>query len=144
MSAIHDLKLLGALEAARRLGVGRPTLAKLLASGSLPGVRLDDRWYVDAHDFEEFAKTYKRPSRRPTHKPTGRNDASQRAIVTTLADWHEATAAEIAQAIELHPGNVRKHLVLMEKAGLTHRVDEGLWVLTDEGLASVPEQAKAS
>jgi len=147
MSAIHDLKLLSANDVGRELGVDRTVVSSLLRSGSLPGVLLTDRWYVEAGDLEEFARTYerpRRPSRKGTDQRTQRSEQSRRAIVATLADWNEATPAEIAQVIELHPGNVRKYLVLMEKAGLTQRVGEGLWALTDEGLASVPEQAQAS
>ncbi len=144
MSVAQELKLLSANDAARQLDVTRRVVVSLLTNGSLPGVLLADRWFVEARDLEEFAKTYK-PRRLPSRNGVDqRTEQSRGAIVATLADWHEATPAEIAQAIELHPGNVRKHLVLMEKAGLTHRLDDGSWVLTDEGLASAPRQAQAS
>lgn len=141
MSAIQDLTLLGTTDVARRLGVKRATVTELVARGSLPALRLADRWYVEASDLDAFAKTYT-PRKRTANSRNARN---RQAVMQTLADWHEATAAEIAQAVELHPGNVRKHLVLMEKAGLTARVGEGLWTLTAEGQTSLqPPQAQAS
>lgn len=144
MSAIQGLTLLGLNDARLRLGISRNTITRLVTDGSLPALRLDDRWYVEARDLEAFARTYQPRRNVPSQRRITRNDQSRIAVLATLADWQEATATEIAEAISLHPGNVRKHLALLEKAGATQRVGDALWSLTEAGMAMAPAQAQAS
>ena len=61
-----------------------------------------------------------------------------------LADWQEGTADELAVGVGLHPGNVRKHLVILEAAGIAEREDSGFWRLTDAGRRLYRKAAKAS
>jgi DNA-binding MarR family transcriptional regulator len=138
MSAIEGLQLLGLNDAARQLGVERATLTRLVRNGSLPGLRLADRWYVEARDLADFASSYK-PRRRT--RAAEKTSAAQAKIAATLADWQEATANELAVAVELHPGNVRKHLLLLQQAGKVQRDEEGLWSLTAAGWHSCAQHA---
>jgi excisionase family DNA binding protein len=43
-----------AVEAARRLGIGKSTLYEALARGEVPGLRIGGRWVVPRARFERF------------------------------------------------------------------------------------------
>lgn len=124
MSPTEDLVLLGLDEAAERLGFSRNKTRRLVVEGSLPAIRLVDRWYFRPEHLEAFAKSYVPP--RPGRKP-GRNQQNRAAIAARLEEWREATADELAVGTGLHVGTVRKHLLMLEKAGLAERDDDALW-----------------
>ena len=47
-----------------------------------------------------------------------------------LSDWGSASAEELAQVMQLHPGNARKYLAILAAEGRAQRQSDGQWVLT--------------
>jgi excisionase family DNA binding protein len=45
---------MSAVEAARRLGIGKSSLYEALARGEVPGIRIGGRWVVPRARFERF------------------------------------------------------------------------------------------
>jgi DNA-binding transcriptional ArsR family regulator len=111
--------------------------------GRLPARRLGQIWYVERNVLEEFAATYERRPRKPPQRRTSNTDSREK-VARLLAEWQSATADELAVGISLHPGNVRKHLVILAAAGVAERDHEGLWRLTAAGRRLQEEIAKAS
>jgi len=128
-------------DAARRLGVARGSLNHLVREGRLAAERVGPHWYVDPVVLDAFAQTYRPSNRRRTVRPV---NESREQVARLLADWQEATADELAIGVGLHPGNVRKHLVILEAAGVAERDDQAYWRLTEEGRRQYKEAAKAS
>ncbi len=135
--------LVGLPDAARQLGVSSKTVRELVRQRRLPARRLGQLWYVERQVLEEFADTYKPRRPRPAQRRTANSESRER-VARLLAEWQEATAEELAIGIGLHPGNVRKHLVILASAGVVDRDDEGLWRLTAAGRRLQEEIAKAS
>lgn len=132
-------QLLGLDQAAKQLGICVKSARQLVADDSLPAIRLADRWYVHADDVTEFARTWEPPRRaRPAPRPRPENP-NRIAIVLALADWERATAEELAIAVQIHAGNVRKNLALLEAAGLAERGGDGQWSLTPDGYRHAQE-----
>lgn len=44
-------------EIARRLGIGRLAVYKMLEQGVIPGIRLGRRWIVTRHAYEQWERT---------------------------------------------------------------------------------------
>jgi excisionase family DNA binding protein len=135
--------LVGLTEVARHLGVSSKSVRQLVHQGRLPARRLGPLWYVEHDVLEEFAKTYQPRRLKLTPRQTSNTD-SRAKVASLLAEWQSATADELAVGIGLHPGNVRKHLVILASAGVAERDDEGLWRLTAAGRRLQEETAKAS
>lgn len=135
--------LLGLPEVARRLGVQRGTVNQFVRNGRLPARRLGQLWYVERKVLEEFAETYEPRRLKRGQRQTSNTDSRER-VARLLAEWQAATADELAVGVGLHPGNVRKHLVILASAGVAERDDEGLWHLTPAGRRLQEEIAKAS
>lgn len=134
MTVSDDVELLSLPEVARRLGVSRAVVKGIVLGGSLPAVRTVDRWYVRREDLTAFADRFEAPKKRTkASRPPRRNEETRAAIAALIGEWQEATANELAVAVGIHPGNVRKHLVMLEAAGVAKRDDEGLWRLTQAG-----------
>lgn len=114
--------LVGLTEVARHLGVSSKTVRELVREHRLPARRLGQLWYVERDVLDEFAETYqpRRPKRSP--RQTSKTDSRER-VARLLAEWQSATADELAVGIGLHPGNVRKHLVILAAAGVAERDD---------------------
>ena len=135
--------LVGLTEAARHLGVSSKTVRELVHHGRLPARRLGPLWYVERQVLEEFAETYQPRRLKRSPRSTSNTDSRER-VARLLAEWQAATADELAVGIGLHPGNVRKHLLILASAGVAERDDEGLWHLTAAGRRLQEEIAKAS
>ena len=135
--------LVGLPEVARHLGVSSKTVRELVRLRRLPARRLGQLWYVDRDVLEEFAQTYQPRRPKPAQRRTTNTDSRER-VARLLAEWQSATADELAVGIGLHPGNVRKHLVILASAGVAERDHEGLWRLTAAGMRLQEEIAKAS
>ncbi len=135
--------LIGLPEVARRLQVSCATARTLVYRGRLPARRLGQLWYVERDVLEEFAATYERKRPKAVQRHTTNTDSRER-VARLLVEWQEATAEELAVGIRLHPGNVRKHLVILESAGFAEREDSGFWRLTDAGRRLYRKAAKAS
>jgi excisionase family DNA binding protein len=54
---MSDVIFVSIIEAARRLGVGRTSVFKLMASGRLKGVKVGRRTLVPVRALEDFAET---------------------------------------------------------------------------------------
>ncbi len=121
---------LGLPDAAGRLGIERSSLNRLVREGRIAAQRIGPHWYIDPAVLDEFASSYRPARHRRTRHPT---NESREQVARLLADWQEGTADELAVGIGLHPGNVRKHLVILEAAGVAERDDSGFWRLTEAG-----------
>ena len=135
--------LVGLTEVAQHLGVSSRSVRQLVHHGRLPARRVGPLWYVDRQVLEEFAKTYQPRRLKSAPRQTSNTDSREK-VARLLAEWQSATADELAVGIGLHPGNVRKHLVILASAGVAERDDEGLWRLTAAGRRLQEGTAKAS
>ncbi len=130
----QDCPVLGLPQAAEKLGVTRFRVGELVRAGVIPATLMSGRWFVHEDALVRFAESFHPPATvavRP--RPASRGERTRTAMARLLADWQEATADELAVPLELHPGNVRKHLVIMEAAGLASRDVKGAWRLTQDG-----------
>lgn len=109
----------------------RATVNDLVRCGRLPAERHGAHWRIDRGVFEEFAAKYVKPANAPARRPRGL-PASAPALLEFLAEFDSASAAELAPLLELHEGNVRKHLRLLEHAGLVRLRPDGEWELQPE------------
>lgn len=127
----HD-DFVGLPEVAERLGVHRATVNDMVRAGRLPATRDGAHWLVRRTDLDEFASTYVRPSNAPTPR-SGTLPSTAPEIMKLLAEFDSASALELTPLLSIHEGNVRKHLRLMEAAGLVTPGRDGQWRLTDRG-----------
>ncbi len=125
-----DVELVGLPEAATRLGLHRATVNAMVHAGRLPATRYGAHWFVRRPDLESFAQSYVRPPNSPwaPAKPSEPSPIRQQ-IVTLLTEWDEATVEELARVIDVHIGNIRKHLRFLEADGLAIRSVKGEWRL---------------
>ena len=121
-------EFVGLPEAAQRLGVHRATVNDMVIEGRLHATRDGAHWRIDRQELEEFAATYVKPRNAPPTRPRGL-PASTELITELLVEFESASAAELAPLLELHEGNVRKHLRLLEVAGKVRRRSDGEWEL---------------
>ena len=130
--------LVGLPEVAEVLGVHRATVNDMVRCKRLRAERRGAHWMVKKSDLDEFASSYVRPPNAPNRRSSALPPAAA-AILAFISDFGAASAGELAPLLELHEGNVRKHLRLMEVAGLVMRQADGQWHLTDkaEGTQSV-------
>jgi excisionase family DNA binding protein len=122
----------GLPEAADRLGVHRATVNGMVRSGRLPAHRDGAHWRIDREVFERFASTYIKPPNAPARRPRG-IPASAPALLELLREFGSASAAELAPLLDLHEGNVRKHLRLLEHDGQVRRRTDGEWEIRPRG-----------
>lgn len=122
-------------EAAGRLGLHRATVNDMVQSGRVRATRVGSHWYIERCELERFAASYVRPRNAPKRLP--REPVVEPEILERLRDWGEATVAELAVVIEMHEGNIRKHLCLAEAQGLAKRDDFGRWRLSPVATKSV-------
>ncbi|HMR94826.1 MAG TPA: helix-turn-helix domain-containing protein [Microthrixaceae bacterium] len=123
-------------EAARRLGVHRATVNDMVRSERLPAVRDGAEWVIDRAVFEAFAAAYERPKNAPPRQKRGELLATTESVLTWLRAIGPATVAELDQVVDLHEGNIRKHLLILEARSLAHRDRDGSWSLTEAGEAA--------
>jgi len=129
-------RLIGLPEVASRLGLHRATVNAMVQDGRLPAERIGPHWFIKQSVADRFADNYVRPKNAPRHRTTPQAGTEWQArLLRLLSDWHDATVAELATAIELHPGNIRKYLCLLEAEGWVRRDEYGSWVLTEAGQA---------
>lgn len=132
-----DETLVGLPEAARILGVHRATVNDMVREGRLAAGRDGARWMIRADDLERFAASYVRPPNAPPHRVRGGLLESSRSVLEWLAEFENASAVELAQVIDLHEGNVRKHLRILETKGLVDRRGDGSWHVTPRGAVAL-------
>ncbi len=120
--------LVGLPEAAQVLGVHRATVNDMVLSRRLRARRRRGHWYIERELLEQFASTYQRPSNAPPPRPARELAASAGEILNLLRQWGDATVAELDEVLDLHEGNIRKQLRLLEARGLVERLGDGRWV----------------
>jgi excisionase family DNA binding protein len=129
MATTVDSELLSLPEAAGRLGLHRATVNDMVQSGRIAATRVGPNWYIERGELEQFASSYQRPRNAPKRLP--RKPAVAPEILERLLEWGEATVAELALVIDMHEGNIRKHLCLAEAQGLAERDEFGRWRPTE-------------
>lgn len=127
----HPVQI-GLPEAARRLGLHRATVNDMVQSGRIAAQRVGAQWYIEEPDLDRFAAAYERPRNAP--RRPARSLLVSGEILDRLADWGEGSVQELAAVVDLHEGNIRKHLCIAEAQGLAQRDDSGRWSLTSGGL----------
>ncbi|HEX9993514.1 MAG TPA: helix-turn-helix domain-containing protein [Acidimicrobiales bacterium] len=133
MTAIEtEHATVGLPEAADRLGVHRATVNDMVRSGRLPAHREGAHWRIDRKALEQFASTYVKPPNAPARRPRGL-PTSAPALLKLLEEFGSASAAELAPLLDLHEGNVRKHLRLLEHSGQVRRRPDGEWEVSMSG-----------
>jgi len=80
-----------------------------------------------------FASSYKRPSNAPTPRDERLISDGGWRILSFLVEWDSATTAELGRVVELHIGNIRKQLNMLEVAQLARRDKNNVWRPTVEG-----------
>jgi excisionase family DNA binding protein len=123
---------IGLPEAAERLGIHRATVNDMVRSGRLPALRDGAHWRIDRTVFESFAAEYVKPANAPATRER-QLPQSTPEIMALLQEFGSASAGELVPFLGLHEGNVRKHLRLLELAGLVQRRPDGQWELMPNG-----------
>jgi excisionase family DNA binding protein len=127
-SDLLERRFVGLPEVAERLGVHRATVNDMVRAGRLRAHRVGACWQVEVDDLEAFAKGYVRPSNAPNRRERAL-PASTGKIIALLGEFGSADAIEVSVLVGLHEGTVRKHLRLMERAGLVFPLPTGQWEL---------------
>jgi excisionase family DNA binding protein len=121
----------GLPQAAERLGLHRATVNDMVQDGRIAARRIGAHWFIRADDLERFASRYQRPRNSPRRLPRSVQPSTE--ILALVADWGTATVAELHQVIEMHEGNIRKHLCIAEAQGLATRDEFSRWRVTAAG-----------
>jgi excisionase family DNA binding protein len=139
MATIHEDVLIGLPQAAERLGLHRATVNDMVQDGRIPARRLGAHWYIEAGDLERFASTYERPRNAPRRLPRAVRPSPK--ILELLGQWRCATVSELHEVVEMHDGNIRKHLCIAEAQGLVERDEYSRWSLTAAGHTTLTQTA---
>lgn len=135
MATTHENVLVGLPQAAERLGLHRATVNDMVQDGRIPARRVGAHWYIEAADLEQFAATYERPKNAPRRLPRAVRPSPQ--LLALLAEWGRATVPELVEVVDMHEGNIRKHLCIAESQSLVQRDEYSQWSLTDSGYAAL-------
>jgi len=128
MARNYEDAVVGLPEAGERLGLHRATVNDMVQDGRIPARRVGAHWYIEADDLERFASTYERPRNAPRRLPRPVQPSSE--ILTLLGEWGSATVPELHAVVDMHEGNIRKHLRIAEAQGLVERDEYSRWSLT--------------
>lgn len=121
-SADTEVQLLTTTQAAQLVGVTQGAVRIAILQGRLMGAKAGGVWYVERQELLDW--------RQRTPPVTPRTRQPWERVASVLVEYGTATADELAQLCELHPGNVRKHLAILSKQGRVHRLPDGQWTLT--------------
>lgn len=123
-------------EAGRIAGTTGETVRSWIVSGELAGTRCGAGiWLIERGDLERFlARRGPGPAvnQRRRRPPAGPQLVA--AALLTL-QGEPATPEELGLLVGRHPGNVRKHLLILAAAGHAERNDHS-WTLTRAGEAA--------
>jgi hypothetical protein len=122
LSADTEVELLTTTQAGQLLGVSQGAVRTAILKGRLMGSKVTGVWYVERKELFDW--------RQRTRHLTPRTGQPWERVASVLVEYGTATADELAQLCELHPGNVRKHLAILSKQGRVHRLPDGQWTLT--------------
>jgi len=70
----------------------------------------------------------------PRRDPNALPPVAERAL-SWLARWGSATTTELREVMTDAPGNIRKATDILRSRGLAQRNDDGVWSLTQNGVA---------
>jgi excisionase family DNA binding protein len=136
----HDAAGLVSLpQAAERLELHRATVNDMVQDGRIRARRIGAHWFIKATELERFASRYERPRNSPRRVPRPVQPSAE--ILTLLGDWGSATVSELHEVVEMHEGNIRKHLCIAEAQGLAERDEFSRWALTSAGRGNVARSA---
>jgi hypothetical protein len=114
---------------ALELGCPRFVLNRHILEGRLPASRSErGHWYLNDEQLA-IAKTLVTP-----HEARQLPCQSCYSLAELLMEFEFATPLELAGAIELHEGNVRKHLLHLAGKKLAIRNPDRSWMLTVKGI----------
>lgn len=123
---------LSTTEAAVLIGLSPSRVRDLISQGRLPAHREGPTWRVrrcDAEAYRDAGPIFK--DGRGSHTTTG--PAAVWETLEVLAEMDEATSSELALAVDRHPGNVRKYLIILRHRGFVRGRPDGINEITDEG-----------
>jgi excisionase family DNA binding protein len=124
-------RLVGLPEAAERLGLHRATVNDMVKDGRIPAQRVGAHWFIESQDLERFSHSYHRPRNSP--RRSARAVQPSEEVLSRVDDWGTATVAELNEVLDLHEGNIRKHLCIAEAQGFACRDEYSRWSLTNAG-----------
>lgn len=117
-------RLLTTTEAAELVGRTQAVVRTAICQGKLPAAgrtRLGHH-LLRREDVLEWVR------RHPTYRPHPANRWDKTA--SALAELGPATVEELGAYLSLHPGNVRKHLLILSAQGRAERRPDGQWVVS--------------
>lgn len=127
-------------QAAEQLHVRPEYVRNLIAQGKLHGVRNGPNWFLSCQEIEEFSQSYNPRTHRRTVERVNNLSIHTLAILSDLSEWGMATADDIAKTANRVAGNVRKHLNVLQKAGLVEKTNSdapAYWQVTQMGKAQL-------
>lgn len=133
-------ELLTTTQAGSIAGVDGHRIGCFIRAGQLPASRVGSIWLVNRRDLDHFLATTTITRGHPRSKSSEGPGWAARALVDL--DGEPATPEELAVLVGRHPGNVRKHLLLLAAVGHAERRVEG-WVLTEAGRSAYRSEAAA-
>lgn len=119
-------------EAAEILGISAGRVRVYIGEGRLPAHRDGPAWRVNRRDVEEFSRTgvLFKDGRGP--RPSEAPSATWETL-EVLAELEVASVNELALAVNRHPGNVRKYLIILRHRGFAEGLATGDYEITDAG-----------
>jgi DNA-binding transcriptional ArsR family regulator len=119
-------ELITTAQAGRLVGRTEGAIRAAIRFGQLtPAARTDQGHHrLRAEDVRAWDASHRRLDR-----PSAR---TWERTAQALAELEAATADEIGAYLSLNPGNVRKHLLILESQGRVQRHKDGQWTLTGQ------------
>ncbi len=118
------------------MGIDQGTVRGYIRMNKLPAIRIDGHWFVSESDLQTFRATYN-PNRKPEKKRPYNLQQADVNTLFTLGKWDDGTAEELGAALDIHPGNARKHLCILEAQKLVARIGRRngntVWIVTTRG-----------
>lgn len=126
METSCDDRLLTTTEAAELVGRTQAVIRTAICQGKLPAAGRTPL----GHHLLRQSDVLDWVRRHPTYRPHPGNRWNNTAAA--LGELGPATVEELGAFLSLHPGNVRKHLLILAAQGRAERRPDGQWVLTDQ------------
>jgi excisionase family DNA binding protein len=120
------------------LGLHRATVNEMVRQRRIPARREGAHWLIRRDDLLAFKQNYRRPRNAP-RRHIRRDSLPETAadVAVRLADWGDATVPELAEVLNVHHGNIRKNLSILQTRALAEPTPSGSWRLTPAGYRRV-------
>src|SRR4051812_19897168 len=117
-------------EAAEYLGLHRATVNDMVLQEQFTArIRVGAHWFLTRREVEEFGSSYRRPrNARWPSRSTEELSHGERLVLDALYTLGFGTPRKLSEVVDLHEGNVRKHLRRLGDRQLAHRDERGVWV----------------